>query len=99
MPEKLSTVIERHHWPMFWPLREIAQESIDVIKELAILSISDIAARKFMQEIEGPYIGNDYYRYINKPPRIESILMPEITRDLRRIRHLGQMEETEPATK
>ena len=99
MPEKLSTVIERHHWPMFWPLREIAQESIDVIKELAILSISDVAARKFMQEIEGPYIGNDYYRYINKPPRIESILMPEITRDLRRIRHLGQMEEPESGMK
>ncbi|MBN2298791.1 MAG: HDOD domain-containing protein [Deltaproteobacteria bacterium] len=99
MPEKLSKSIERHHWPMFWPLREIAQESSDVIKELALLSISDIAARKFMQELEGPYIGNDYYRYINKPPRIDSILMPEITRDLRRIRHLGQMDETESGVK
>ncbi|HHO76256.1 MAG TPA: HDOD domain-containing protein, partial [Deltaproteobacteria bacterium] len=83
MPERLSSAIERHHWPMFWPLREIAQESPEVIKELALLSISDIAARKFMQELEGPYIGNDYYRYINKQPKMESILMPEITRDLR----------------
>ena len=99
MPEKLSTVIERHHWPMFWPLREIAPESSEVIKELALLSISDVAARKFMKELESPYIGNDYYRYINKPPRIESILMPEITRDLRRIRHLGQANEEDTGVK
>ena len=30
----------------------------------------------------------DYYRYINKPPRMESILIPEITRDLKRIRRV-----------
>lgn len=98
MPEKLSTAIERHHWPMFWPLREIAQDLSDTIKEIALLSISDIAARNFMQEIQGPYIGNDYYRYIKKPPRVESILIPEITRDLRRIKHIGEVEEAETKT-
>ena len=95
MRERLSTAIERHHWPMFWPLRDIAQESSDVIKELALLSISDVAARNFMQEMDGPYIGNDYYRYINKPARIDSILRSEITRDLKRIRHLGEADETD----
>jgi HD-like signal output (HDOD) protein len=98
MPEKLSTAIEKHHWPMFWPLREIAQDSSDTIKEISLLSISDIAARNFMQEIQGPYIGNDYYRYINKPPRVESILMPEITRDLRRIKRIGEVDDTEAKT-
>ena len=95
MPEKLSIAIERHHWPMFWPLREIAQDSSPAIKELALLSISDVAARNFMQEIEGTYIGHDYYRYINKPAKMDSILSPEIIRDLKRIRHLGEAEETD----
>ena len=96
MPERLSVAIERHHWPMFWPLREIAHDSTDinVNKELALLSISDIAARNFMQELDGTYIGNDYYRYINKPARIDSILKSEITRDLKRIRHLGEADDT-----
>ncbi|HOO36803.1 MAG TPA: HDOD domain-containing protein [Deltaproteobacteria bacterium] len=93
MPERLSIAIERHHWPMFWPLREIAHESADVIKELALLSIADVAARNFMQELDGTYIGNDYYRYINKPARMDSILKSEITRDLKRIRHLGEADE------
>lgn len=95
MPERLSKAIERHHWPMFWPLRDIAQESSDVIKELAILSISDVAARNFMQQLDGIYIGNDYYRYINKPARMDSILHSEIIRDLKRIRLLGEVEETD----
>jgi HD-like signal output (HDOD) protein len=98
MPEKLSTAIERHHWPMFWPLRDIALDSSDTIKEISLLSISDIAARNFMQEIQGPYIGNDYYRYINKPPRVESILMPEITRDLSRIKRIGEVDDAEAKT-
>jgi putative nucleotidyltransferase with HDIG domain len=85
MPPRLVSCIERHHWPMFWPLREIGQSSNDIIKELSLLTISDIAAKNFTQEIKGPYIGDDYYRYINKQPKIESILVPEITRDLRRI--------------
>lgn len=90
MPEKLSKAIEQHHWPMFWPLREIGQVSPDNLKELAILSISDIAAKNFLQEISGIYIGDDYYRYIKKPAKVESILMPEISRDLNRIKHLGE---------
>ena len=85
MPAKLITCIEKHHWPMFWPLREIGQVCPDTIKELAILSISDIAARNFTQEITGPYIGDDYYRFIKKQPKIEGILLPEITKDLKRI--------------
>ncbi|MCE5274932.1 MAG: HDOD domain-containing protein [Deltaproteobacteria bacterium] len=85
MPAKLITCIEKHHWPMFWPLREIGQACPDTIKELAILSISDIAARNFTQEITGPYIGDDYYRFIKKQPKIEGILIPEITKDLKRI--------------
>lgn len=95
MPERLSNAIGRHHWPMFWPLRKVAQASPDVIKELAILSISDVAAKNFSQDITGTYIGDDYYRFIKKPPKIESILMPEITRDLKRIRHIGETKHGE----
>jgi HD-like signal output (HDOD) protein len=90
MPERLSKAIEQHHWPMFWPVREIGQISGDTVKELAILSISDIAAKNFLQQgISGIYIGDDYYRFIKKQPRIESIITPEITRDLNRIKLLG----------
>ena len=93
MPQRLCSCIEKHHWPMFWPLREVGQISPDVIKELALLSISDVAARNFTEEILGPYIGDDYYRFIKKPPRMESILVPEITRDLNRIKRLLPEDE------
>lgn len=86
MPPRLVSCIAKHHWPMFWPLREIGQANGDIIKELSILAISDIAAKNFTQEITGPYIGDDYYRYIHKAPRMDSILVPEITKDLYRIR-------------
>jgi HD-like signal output (HDOD) protein len=88
MPERLISCIAKHHWPMFWPLREIGQTCPDIIKELTILSISDIAARNFTQEITGPYIGDDYYRFIKKQPKIESILVPEIAKDLKKIRRV-----------
>jgi len=88
MPSRLVSSIERHHWPMFWPLREIGQSCNDVIKEVSVLAISDIAAKNFTQEISGHYIGDDYYRYINKQPKMESILIPEITKDLKRIRRV-----------
>jgi len=90
MPDKLSKAIAQHHWPMFWPLREVGQFSPDTMKELAILSISDIAAKNFTQELSGIYIGDDYYRFIKKAPKMDSVLMPEITRDLNRIKHLGE---------
>jgi hypothetical protein len=85
MPPRLVSCIEKHHWPMFWPLREIGQSCNEIIKELSLLCISDISAKNFTQEIKGPYIGDDYYRFINKQPKIESILIPEITKDLKRI--------------
>jgi HD-like signal output (HDOD) protein len=88
MPPRLVQCIEKHHWPMFWPMREIGQTYPDIIKEISILSISDIAARNFTKEITGPYIGDDYYRYIKKQPKIESILIPELTKDLKRIRRV-----------
>jgi hypothetical protein len=88
MPVRLISCIEKHHWPMFWPLREIGQVCPDIMKELTILSISDVAARNFTQEITGPYIGDDYYRFIKKQPKIETILIPEITKDLKRIRRV-----------
>jgi len=90
MPDILSTCIERHHWPMFWPLRELGQDCTNILKELSILSISDIAAKNFTEEIRGIYIGNDYFRFINKSANIESILRPEITRDLKRISNMGK---------
>ncbi len=95
MPDKLSKAIAQHHWPLFWPLREVGQISPDTMKELAILSISDIAAKNFTQELSGIYIGDDYYRYIKKAPKMESVLMPEITRDLNRIKHLGETKSTD----
>ena len=94
MPERLSKAIEQHHWPMFWPVREIGQVSGDTVKELAIMSISDIAAKNYLQpDTFGIYIGDDYYRFIKKQPRIESIITPEITRDLNRIKLLGGIKD------
>ncbi|MDT8272118.1 MAG: HDOD domain-containing protein [Desulfomonilia bacterium] len=95
MPQRLCSCIEKHHWPMFWPLREVGKISPENIRELALLSISDVAARNFTGEITGPYIGDDYYRFIKKLPKMESILVPEITRDLNRIkRFLPENEES-----
>jgi putative nucleotidyltransferase with HDIG domain len=88
MPQRIVQCIEKHHWPMFWPLREIGQSNPEIIKEIAILCISDIAARNFTKEITGSYIGDDYYRYVKKSPKVESILTPEITKDLKRIRRI-----------
>jgi HD-like signal output (HDOD) protein len=88
MPPRLIQCIEKHHWPMFWPLREIGHLCPDIIKEISILCISDIAARNFTKEIAGIYIGDDYYRYIKKQLKIENILTPEITKDLKRIRRV-----------
>lgn len=85
MPQRLVACIAAHHWPMFWPVRELAKAHGDIVKELSILAISDVAARAFTQEISGPYIGDDYYRFVNRPPRVEDILTPEITRDIKRI--------------
>ena len=97
MPERLIKAIEQHHWPMFWPVREIGQVSGDTVKELAILSISDIAAKNYLkQNIFGSYIGDDYYRFIKKQPKIESIITPEISRDLNRIKLMGGF--TDPDT-
>lgn len=73
---------------MFWPLREISQTANDVIKELSILAIADVAAKNFTQEITGPYIGDDYYRHINRQSKMENILTHEITKDLKRIRRV-----------
>jgi HD-like signal output (HDOD) protein len=97
MPEKLSSVIEKHHWPMFWPVREIAHVAPDIVKELSILSISDIAARNFLNEVSGIYIGDDYYRFIKKQAKMESILTMEITRDLNRIKRMAGMDTEEAA--
>lgn len=88
MPPRLASCITCHHMPMFWPIRELAKMHGDIVKELAILAVSDVAARNFTQEISGPYIGDDYYRFINRQPRMENILLPEITRDLKRIRRV-----------
>ncbi len=97
MPEKLSSVIEKHHWPMFWPVRELGQTAPDTLKELSILSVSDIAAKNFLGEISGIYIGDDYYRFIRKQARMESILTTEITRDLNRIKRMAGLDREEAA--
>lgn len=90
MPPNLCRLIAMHHWPMFWPLREVAQEHADISRELAIISIADIAALNFTQDINGTYIGDDYYHYLKKSPRMDRILVPELTRDLKRIAQMGQ---------
>ncbi len=95
MPEKLSSVIEKHHWPMFWPVRELGQTAPDILKELSILSVSDIAAKNFLGEISGIYIGDDYYRFIRKQARMESILTTEITRELGRIKRMAGLDREE----
>ena len=38
--------------------------------------------------IEGPYIGDDYYLFINKSPDPSRILVPEQRRRLERIRDM-----------
>ncbi|HPC47193.1 MAG TPA: HDOD domain-containing protein [Deltaproteobacteria bacterium] len=95
MPPRLASCIAGHHWPMFWPLRELAKAHGDIVKELSVLAIADVAARNFTQEISGPYIGDDYYRFVNRQPRIDTILVPEITKELKRIRRIMFDETTE----
>jgi hypothetical protein len=97
MPEKLSSIIEKHHWPMFWPVRELGHTAPDVLKECSILSISDIAAKNYLKDISGIYIGDDYYRYIKKQAKMDSILTMEITRDLNRIKRMAGLDTDETA--
>jgi len=73
---------------MFWPLREIAEDANGIAKELSVLSISDVTAWYFMGLIEGPYIGDDYYLFINKSSDPSRILVPEQRRRLERIRDM-----------
>ena len=88
IPENVCKCIEVHHWPMFWPLRETAKDVPDITRELAILSVSDVTARHYTGAIEGPYIGEDYYLFIRKPPDPSRILVPELRRRLDRIRNM-----------
>ena len=95
MPERLCSCIEKYHWPQFWSLRDVAQKVPEIIKEISILSIADIASRHFRQQLMGPYIGDDYYFFIKKSPRMETIIAPEVRKDLERIKRLGQDQESE----
>lgn len=85
IPEKMCHCIEQHHWPMFWPFREVGKLSPDTINEITFLSIADVAAKNFTQDIQGPYIGDDYYTYLRKAPQIERIITLELLPDLKRI--------------
>jgi len=88
MPGNLCTCIEIHHHPMFWPLRDVGQYAPNAIKNVAVLAIADVAARHFMGEINGPYIGEDYYMFIKRSPQMDRILTPTLTRELEKIKAL-----------
>jgi HD-like signal output (HDOD) protein len=89
MPERMCLCIEQHHWPMFWPYREIGKLSPDIIHEITFLSLADVASKNFTQEIQGTYIGDDYYSSVRKSPNMERILTQELVPDLNRIMKIG----------
>ncbi|MEA2102050.1 MAG: HDOD domain-containing protein [Thermodesulfobacteriota bacterium] len=93
IPEKLCSTVEKYHWPMYWSLRDTAQEIPDIIREISFLCISSIAAYNYTNRIKGTYIGPDYYAFIKKTARMDSILSPEIRRDLDRIKKRFPKEE------
>ncbi len=93
IPERMCLCIEQHHWPMFWPYREIGKISPDIINELTFLSLADVAAKNFTQEIQGTYIGDDYYSSVRKTPKMERILTPELVPELKRIMKIGVEKE------
>lgn len=93
MPERMCQCIEQHHWPMFWPYREIGKLSPDLIHEITFLSIADVASKNFTHELQGTYIGDDYYSAIRKTPNMERILTPELLPDLKRIIKIGTGSE------
>lgn len=93
IPEKMCLCIEQHHWPMFWPYREIGKISPDIIHEITFLSVADVASKNFTKEIQGSYIGDDYYSSIRKTPNMERILTPELLPDLKRIMKIGAESE------
>lgn len=86
IPESLCSCIEKHHWPMFWPLRDVGQDNAKILKELALLSISDIAAQNFTGTINGSYIGNDYYNYLKLSPDMNKLIDSKLKNDLYRIK-------------
>ena len=89
MPERMCVCIEQHHWPMFWPYREIGKISPDIIHEITFLSLADVASKNFTQELQGTYIGDDYYSSVRKTPNMERILTSELVPDLKRIMKIG----------
>lgn len=93
IPERMCLCIEQHHWPMFWPYREIGKISPDIINEITFLSLADVAAKNFTQEIQGTYVGDDYYSSVRKSPRMERILTQELMPDLKRIMKIGVDKE------
>jgi HD-like signal output (HDOD) protein len=95
IPEKMCQCIEQHHWPMFWPYREVGKLSPDIIHEITFLSIADVASKNFAQELNGTYIGDDYYSSIRKTPSMERILTQELLPDLKRIMKIGAGAEPE----
>ncbi len=92
IPERICRCIEMHHQPMFWPLREIGNSNPDIIKEIGLLSIADIAALNFSEAISGSYIGNDYYNFLKLPSDIGRLLTPKLQNDLYRITSVMQEE-------
>lgn len=93
IPDRMCKCIEQHHWPMFWPFREVGKLSPDIINEITFLSIADVAAKNFTQDIQGSYIGEDYYNYIRKTPSIERIITLELLPDLKRIMKIATDED------
>lgn len=93
IPERMCQSIEQHHWPMFWPFREVGKLSPDLVNEITFLSIADVAAKNFTADIQGTYIGDDYYHYIRKTPAIDRIITLELLPDLKRIMKIGTEAE------
>jgi len=93
IPERMCLCIEQHHWPMFWPYREVGKFSPDIINEITFLSLADVAAKNFTQEIQGTYVGDDYYSSVRKIPKMERILTQELVPELKRIMKIGVDKE------
>jgi len=52
-----------------------------------------VAAKNFTQEIQGTYVGDDYYSSVRKIPKMERILTQELVPELKRIMKIGVDKE------
>lgn len=90
IPEKTCRAIEAHPLPLFYPLRELARNSQDNLRETSLLAVADHVAHCFIEESEPSLIGWDYFQYLKLEPALDSLLEGKIRRELDRFRNFSE---------